>query len=177
MKKIAVLLGLLLVAIGGCGSGNDGTLRVMLTDAPTDDLQSVYVVISDIQIHRSADTGDDPAGWIDLGPPDVAMPVDLLALQGVVENLIATQLTPGHYQQIRLHLASEGNYVVKNGEPLPLELYNDDSAVIKLHDNFYVYTGTTTNVLVDFDAEKSIVRKLSGYKLKPNVKVEVITWE
>jgi len=95
-----------------------------------------------------------------------------------------TPLEAGHYTQLRLVLVPNGNNanppfnnsVVLSGPPPSAEISLDTpSAVqsgIKLIHQFTVDSGQRVDLLLDFDACKSIVHTGNGkYKLKPVIKV------
>lgn len=173
----------LLSACGGGGSASDtnlsGTLGVAITDAPACGFDAVNVTVNKVRVHQSATASDTDAGWADitLSP---ARKINLLNLtNGALENLGQTPLAPGHYTQLRLVLdanagASMANSVVPSGSVNEVSL-DTPSAVqsgIKLVSQFDVAAGQRVDLVLDFDACKSVVRKgNAGYALKPVVKV------
>lgn len=182
LTMIALVGGL--TACGGGGGGTSvaqtaGTLRVSMTDAPACGFDAVYVTVSKVRIHQSASAGENDAGWTDL-PLSPARKIDLLRLtNGVLEELGQVALPPGRYTQLRLVLdantnALAANSVVPSAGKLEVAL-DTPSAVqsgIKLTGNFDVASGQMADVVLDFDACKSIVKKGNGtYALKPVVTV------
>ena len=105
--------------------------------------------------------------------------IDLLDLtNGVMEELGTTQLEAGHYSQIRLVLASNtgtGTSSVANavqptgGDLVPLDTPSGQQSGLKLQAHFDVAAGQTADILLDFDACKSIVKAGNSgkYNLKP----------
>lgn len=172
-----------LSACGG-GSGSDappatpastlGTLAVSMTDAPACGFDAVNVTVSKVRVHRSEGASDQEAGWTDitLSP---AKKINLLNLtNGVLEALGQTSLEAGRYTQLRLVLDSNGNTVVPTAGKTeqPLETPSAAQSGIKLVGSFDVTAGQKTDVVLDFDACKSVVtRGRNGYALKPVVKV------
>jgi len=173
----------LLSACGGGGSASDtnlsGTLGVAITDAPACGFDAVNVTVNKVRVHQSATASDTDAGWTDitLSP---ARKINLLNLtNGALENLGQTPLAPGHYTQLRLVLdanagSAKANSVVPSGTVNEVSL-DTPSAVqsgIKLISQFDVAAGQRVDLVLDFDACKSVVRKGNGgYALKPVVKV------
>jgi hypothetical protein len=178
-----------LAACGGGGSSGTtavtpapvatlGTVTFGITDAPACGFDAVNITVNKLRIHQSAAAGETDAGWTDvtLNP---ARKINLLNLtNGVLESLGQTDLTPGHYAQLRLVLdANAGtglaNSVVETGSTTQLSL-DTPSAVqsgIKLVGEFDVVAGQKTDLVLDFDACKSVVpRGKNGYALKPVVK-------
>ena len=181
----AVTVAALLSACGGGGGGSageasvNGTLGVAITDAPACGFDAVNVTVNKVRVHQSATASDTDAGWTDitLSP---ARKINLLNLtNGALENLGQTPLTPGHYTQLRLVLdanagSAMANSVIPSGSVNEISL-DTPSAVqsgIKLVSQFDVAAGQRVDLVLDFDACKSVVRKgNAGYALKPVVKV------
>lgn len=179
MKRRAACLACLAATVfavacgGGSSTGTSRNVEVLLTDAPSQDVQSAFVTITDVRIHRSASAAGSDAGWNDIAVA-AKMPIDLLTLRGGrTARLGGRTLPPGHYQQIRLVLAANSdaddpaNYVVlKDGEIHPLEMPGDTG--LKINRQFSVLPEEKAVILIDFDAEKSV--NLTGhgsYILKP----------
>lgn len=178
--------------MAGCGGGGNsyssnnpgsvatsGTLYVALTDAPSCGFDAVNITVNKVRVNQSATAGDTDAGWTDivLNP---AQKINLLNLtNGTLLQLGQTPLTAGHYTQLRLVLDPNtanglANSVVVSGSTTEVSL-DTPSAVqsgIKLVHEFDVAAGQRADVVLDFDACKSIVTKGNGkYALKPVVKV------
>jgi hypothetical protein len=176
-----------LVACGGGGSGgststpttNMGTLAVSMTDAPACGFDAVNVTVNKVRVHKSATASDTDAGWTDitLSP---ARKINLLNLtNGALDALGQTPLEAGHYTQLRLVLdANTGNglanSVVPTGSTTEVSL-DTPSAVqsgIKLNNEFDVAAGQKVDLVLDFNACKSVLTKGNGkYALKPVIKV------
>lgn len=180
----AALAAAALVACGGGGGSatptpSSGTLRVSLTDAPACGFDAVNVTVSKVRVHQSSSASDTDSGWSDitLSP---ARKINLLTLtNGVLDALGQTALPAGKYTQVRLVLdANTGtgmaNTVVPTGTTTETTL-ETPSAVqsgIKLVNEFDVTAGQQVDLVLDFDACKSVLTKGSGkYALKPVIKV------
>lgn len=168
---------------GGGGSATaDGTLRVALTDAPSCGFDHVYVTIEKVGVHKSATAANGDAGWTEL-TLSPARRVDLLELtNGVLEELGSMPLEAGHYSQIRLVLASNtgtGTSSVANsvhptgGTLTALTTPSAQQSGLKLQANIDVAAGQMADVVLDFDACKSIVKAGNSgqYNLKPVISV------
>lgn len=194
-KPLIWFMGLLLTAfVAGCGSGGDGggstaqpgTVSVSMTDAPACGFDQVNVTVSKVRVHQSGSADDKAAGWTDitLDPP---RKINLLDLNDptqpnfALETLGETPLAEGHYTQLRLVLVPNSggplaNSLVLSGPPpsaeIPLDTPSAVQSGIKLIHQFTVDSGQRVDLLLDFDACKSIVQTGSGkYKLKPVIKV------
>ncbi len=174
-------LALIMLIISGCtlvGEDQSGTgaLRVMLTDAPLDwaTVDTMRVTIKEVEISRSDDS------WQSLGiktnEVDL-LPVDLLELQnGGSITLSVKELAAGTYEQLRLILnVSEPEYnaiVFNDGIVQPFKVPSSERTGIKIIGPIVIEEGNTTSVLLDFDAESSVVELGNGdLILKPTIKV------
>ncbi|WLI89771.1 DUF4382 domain-containing protein [Massilia sp. R2A-15] len=176
-----------LVACGGGGgttatpapTATMGTLGVSMTDAPACGFDAVNVTVNKVRVHQSSSASDTDSGWTDitLSP---AKKINLLNLSnGVLESLGQTTLAPGHYSQLRLVLdANSGNglanSVVATGSTTETSLTTPSATQsgIKLVNEFDVVAGQRVDLVVDFNACKSVVTTGNGkYLLKPVVKV------
>lgn len=162
--------------VGGGGSA-DGTLGVSLTDAPACGFDAVNITVAKVRVHQSSSASETDAGWseITLNP---ARKINLLDLtNGVIDNLGDVNLTPGHYTQLRLVLepnttANNANSVVPlAGVENALFTPSAIAGGIKLINEFDVVSGQRTDLVIDFDACKSVVKRGNGtYSLKPVIK-------
>jgi len=161
-----------------------GTMRVSITDAPSCGYDAVYVTVERVRVHQSASAGDSDAGWseVALNP---ARRIDLLSLtNGVLEELGETPLPAGTYTQLRLVLASNGgtapfaNAVVPSnaGMEVALDTPSAQQSGLKLNTNIDVPTDKVADVVLDFDACKSVVKRGNSgrYNLKPVISVTTL---
>lgn len=171
-----------LVACGGGGGGSGtgttptataGTLSVALTDAPACGFDAVNVTVNKVRVNASASASDTDAGWTDI-TLNPAKKINLLNLtNGVLDSLGQTALPAGHYSQLRLVLDANANTVVPTGgTEQPLTTPSAIQSGIKLNNEFDVAAGQQVDLVLDFNACKSVVTQGNGrYLLKPVVKV------
>lgn len=181
----AAVAAALLAACGGGGSSSTtgaGTLRVALTDAPACGYDEVNVTVEKVRVHQSSSAGDGDGGWSEvvLNP---ARKVNLLDLtNGVLEELGQTELPAGTYTQLRLQLASNAgatppaNSLVLtggDGSEIPLDTPSAQQSGLKMNLNLTVQPNELADVVLDFDACKSVVKRGNSgrYNLKPVVSV------
>lgn len=174
--------------LASCGGGGGGTapvpmgqLRVALTDAPGCGFDEVNVTVERVRVHQSASAGDGEAGWSDIAIAGGSRRMDLLTLNnGVIAELGQVTLPAGQYQQIRLVLsrnvggmAPMANSVMPTGmAEMPLDTPSGAQSGIKLVHGFTVEPNRLTDVLLDFDACRSIVLRGNGtYSMKPVISV------
>ena len=163
---------------GGGGGSGAGTLGVSLTDAPSCGYDAVNVTVVKVRAHQSASASDTDGGWADitLSP---ARKINLLSLtNGVLSTLGETPLAAGHYTQLRLVLdpntgnALANSVVPTGGVETALVTPSAVQSGIKLVNEFDVVAGQRVDLVLDFDACKSIVKRGNGtYALKPVIKV------
>lgn len=183
---MASLLALVVAGCGGGGGGGDatpvaaapGTLGVSLTDTPACGFDKVYVTVLKVRVHQSSSASDTDAGWTDI-TLNPARKIDLLSLtNGALDSLGETPLAAGHYTQLRLVLDPNtavglaNSVVPTGGVETALVTPSAVQSGIKLVNQFDVASGQRVDLLLDFDACKSIVKRGNGtYALKPVIKV------
>lgn len=179
---------LLLASCGGGGSAGDGggiggtggTMRISMTDAPACGYDEVNVTIERIRVHQSGTAVDGDSGWHDI----VVSPtrrIDLLTLtNGVLEELGETALPAGRYTQMRVVLADNASrlpppnsVVPTGGAEVALTTPSGQQSGLKLNTAIDVPEGKVADVVLDFDACKSVVKRgnTGQYNLKPVIQV------
>jgi len=174
----------------GGGSAAPGAVSVSLTDAPACGYEQVNITVIKVRVHQSSSADDNSSGWTDitLSPPRT---INLLDLNDptqhnfALEQLGVTPLQAGHYTQLRLVLDKNNgnqpnaNWIVLEGQNpnnvnnrIPLDTPSAIQSGIKLIHQFTVSSGQQVDLLLDFDACKSIVQTGNGsYKLKPVITI------
>lgn len=177
-----LMASLVAVLVAGCGGGSStpipGTLGVSLTDAPACGYDAVNVTVNKVRVHQSASAPDTAAGWTDitLTPP---RKINLLSLNnGALDSLGETPLAAGQYTQLRLVLdpnignGLSNSVVPTGGVETALVTPSAIQSGIKLINQFNVVSGQRVDLVLDFDACKSIVLNGAGhYMLKPVIRV------
>lgn len=139
---------------------------VRLTDAPGP-YQAVYVDIRAVEVTGSGKTVSLNAN---------AGIYNLLNFSNGTDTLIATgSLNMANVEQIRLILGENNSIVTSDGVSHPLSTPSAQQSGLKLQVHQTLQAGVAYQVLLDFDAAKSIVVKGNGdYSLKPVIRtVEV----
>jgi len=166
-------------------------LSIHLTDAPAE-FEAVYVTIAEVHVHR-ADTEDedsnsddsndnDDGEWLVVATPNITY--NLLELQNGITTFMGEELIPsGDYTQLRLVLGStpdtepnllgnphpEANYIILDDD-LPYAL-KVPSNTVKYNHNFTLIDGSDVDMVIDFDAKKSIHPAGDKWILNPVLKV------
>ena len=167
-----------LVACGGGGSSaSTGTLQLAMTDSPGCGYDHVWVTVTKIRVHKSGTATDADSGWQEVIVPSVRK-IDLLSLtNGALQELGSLPLPAGRYEQVRLVLsdATLANSLVLSGTNNEIEVRtpSGQQSGYKLQAHFDVTGNQVADMVLDFDACKSIVRagNSGNYNLKPVVAV------
>jgi hypothetical protein len=169
LKSITVIISAALVVFlfSGCGGGgsetssggSSGNLNIYLTDAPTDEVSRVNVYITGLTVKRSGAS-------VERISDDVGL-IDLLTLQNSTQLIAVANVQPGNYEFIMVELDQNRSSVVEksSGSTLPLKIPSQE---IKVLGGFVVKTEGQTDVVLDFDADKSLVKLGNkNWQLKP----------
>lgn len=152
-------------------SGATGAIKINLTDAPANYLE-VNVDIKQVRMHVSDDSSSAD-GWIDL--PTNAGIYNLLDLQnGIDTTLVDSTIVPaGKVSQIRFVLGPNSSVMTKDSVLHDLKVPSGEQSGLKINVHKTIPGGQTLNVLLDFDAEKSVNEKGNGsFSMKPVIKIK-----
>ncbi len=200
---IMALCFLFLSACGGSSSSSPGTgtLSLSLTDASTDLYNAVYITIKNVEVHLGGNE-NRPGNWqtvelptdLDTGLPKDRLTVNLLELvNGVREDLGIAELEAEHYTQMRLIIDCEpddttnilsqnhpfANYVIDQSNPpnvRELKIPSGFQTGVKIVGGFDINTDQTTELILDFDACRSVVHagNSRNWLLKPTIKMALL---
>lgn len=199
MKKAKLLFGILttlvIVFFTGCKEMDDfndpqsqldgnqlGRLVIKLTDAPFpfEMIDSATVNIFKVEIRKVCDCDEEEYPFIDLPLPEDSNEFNLLELRnGVTADLVDMEIEPGNYDLIRLYV-DEAALKVVDGTKYEVKVPSGQQTGIKIFmkPSLKVVTELTTDVVLDFDLEKSFILKgnantpagIKGFNFKPVVK-------
>lgn len=167
MKKIMYLVLFSLVILMAFACNKEGeeqsNLTVLMTDAPVN-----YTAVM-IDIQRVEVTGDGGDAIIINTNAGI---YNLLDFANGVNTIIATgDLLPGTISQIRLILGPN-NTVMVDGVVHPLNTPSAEQSGLKIQVHRVFEPGVSYSILLDFDANQSIVALGNGgYNLKPVIRV------
>ena len=170
---LVLFLGLTAFRCGESGTtsvdtSKTGTLSIRLTDAPGD-FEAVNVSFSEISAHINDQ-------WITV--IDSPQTIDLLEWNNSNSIEIGNAEIPaGRYTQIRLKIDSAA--VVKNNQSYPADVPSGAQTGLKLITSFTVTEGASYSLMLDFDADRSVIRlgpknNPRGFKLKPTIRAVAI---
>ncbi len=166
-----------------------------MTDAPPDkNVTAVLLTISSLEVHLAAaemeqeqeqeqsESGNQTqeqeqeqeegngGGWITIDISDNMSTFDLLKVKGIEEFFGSSEVAAGKYTQIRL-IVDKAEVAVDNGEPQEATVPSGELKIVR---PFTVESGETTTLLIDFDAERSVIFAGSGkIQVKPVVKLSI----
>lgn len=142
-----------------------GTLKINLTDAPGE-FQEVNITFSEISAHIDTE-------WVTVRGIDTT--VNLLEFSNGRTIVVGSADVPvGHYTQIRIKIDTA--WVVVDGMGHELTVPSGAKTGLKLGPQFTISEGSTVELIIDFDANRSIVTtgppaNPQSYKLKPRIRV------
>lgn len=190
-RLILILAAIVFIATAGCNSGSgssslgSGDLSVSLTDAATPEYKAVYISVSQAEVKASSDDNDNGWQMVDV----VDKTINLLELTGGILEPLGTRNLPAQtYNQIRLVLASApddeknlngddhpfANYVIETDDTVhELKVPSGYQSGIKLVKQFTISASGLTELILDFDAMKSVVQagNSGNWILKPVIEV------
>jgi hypothetical protein len=165
MKGTKIMIAVLLagaVMLNSCKKTETGAYSVRMTDDPGPYSQ-VNVDVRSVEV-----IGDHGTATL----ATHAGVYNLLDFANGVDTLIATgNLAVGNISQVRLILGSN-NSILLNGTLIPITVPSGEESGLKLNIHQSVTAGSNTILLLDFDANQSIVAEGNGaYHLKPVLRV------
>ena len=171
MKKLFLSHFLFLLFFIGCTKNvtqpeeSTGILKIFITDAPAS-YEAVNITFSTISAHIDSE-------WVTVQAEPIT--VNLLEWNnGKSIEVGAAEVPAGHYTQIRLII--ENAEISVNQVVHPLSVPSGAQTGLKLGPAFSVLPGSTCELVIDFDVQRSIVVtgpkwNPKGYKLKPRLRV------
>jgi hypothetical protein len=154
-----------------------GTVKFGVAAEPACGFDAVNVTVTKVRFHMSATAAASDPGWTEI----VLQPARRLNLanmqNGALDVLATAALAPGQYAQARLVLDPNSandmtNSVVVAGSSAEVPLVTQSVAAegILIDQGFELVNGQTLNLVVDFDACRSVVPNGGQYLLRPYVK-------
>lgn len=179
-NSLNLILVLLLIAyIVSCeqdskieSSENYAKINIYLIDAPVP-YDELWVEILGFQVLPENSDVNKESSWITIDHEAVDKKINLIALTGDNQAYIGgVKIPAGKINQIRLILGKD-NYLVKDGRKIILKNSSGQESGLKLKLDRDLRSGVTYDLVVDFDAARSIVQAGNSdqYLLKPVLRV------
>jgi len=165
------IVALLAVAATGCSSADrslsagDSSVRVLLTDAPSDIIADAEVTISAVLLVPGSGEDDSDAVAL-LGPGDGPRVFDLMDLHNGLSALLAERIVPaGNYSQLRL-IVDQASVTLVDGttfrdgsstRELTVPSGAQTGIKVRLDEPIEADEDMVTIVVVDFDVDNSFV--------------------
>ncbi len=146
---------LLIFSVTACdqSASDTGTLRVIMHDNPGD-FDEVVVEILRVEVNNQL---DEETGWVTISEPGETY--NLLDLVNGAQVMLGEQeLDAGIYRQIRLILG-DNNYVVIGEDVYDLQTPSGQQTGVKLNIDAGIQNGIVYELVLDFDAHRSVVAK------------------
>jgi hypothetical protein len=173
-NTLAVLTVMVIAAMTGCKkNGANGYMSVIMTDAPAI-YTSVYVDIRSVEVHYTNEQ-QGTSGWAKLNTNSGVY--DLLKLQNNAAATIAanTKLPVGEITQLRLILGTNNSVIISGDSQHTLKVPSEYNTGIKINVNSSITSGQQLVIILDFNAEKSIVAEGNGdFSLKPVIEIKSV---
>lgn len=170
-RIVAGIAALSLILMTGCSLNSDsgvGTMQVKLHDNAAD-YEEVNIFVERVEVNNTS--GDE--GWQTISEPNESYNI-LELINGQFEVIANAQLEAGTYEQIRLVVSRDQNTVVKDGQSYGLFVPSGAETGVKLNINAEIEEGIQYVLLLDFDAEKSVVETGAagnpGFILQPVIR-------
>jgi len=150
----------------GPGENGPGTLVVRLMDAPAP-YDEINIVVDSVRVH--VESVDTLSGWYTISRAPAIY--NLLDYANGKDTVIGEcDIPAGYYTQLRLYIGN-GSNIVKDGVTNALEIPSGSQSGLKINIQTTILPGVKYEVILDFDASRSIVvTGNSRYKLKPVIK-------
>jgi hypothetical protein len=164
-----------------------GILELGLTDASAD-YQAVYITVAEVDVKiKGGEDAEGESGWVTVVKPEQTYNL-LDLMNGVIAPMGAGELEVGQYGQLRLILSEDAdellnilgeahpyaNYLIDGeGNSYELKVPSGFKTGIKIINGFSITTAQATELVLDFDAARSVVQagKKGKFLLKPTIKV------
>lgn len=146
---VIVVLGLYLAGVLPLFGTGNGSLNVLVHDAPCVSCAHVWVTFTAVAVHRSNSSG---GGWTNLSVSGGT--VDLMALNGtaMARSLGIVSLKAGQYEQVRITV-SNVTVGMTSGAEVVATLMGPYANIDRA---FTITAGGTTHLIVDIDLATSL---------------------
>jgi len=150
-------------------TANEGTLKILVTDAPIRDLKHLNITIDSFEVHRN-----ETDEWLTIRIEDGRASFDLLALKNgnITEEAAVDTIPAGNYTMIRMHVVEglEFTNATIDDEASTVIPLNVPSEKIKIPVHFEIKAEETTTVILDITADSVHIASNPEHNFRPVVK-------
>jgi hypothetical protein len=153
-------------------SEGNAKVNVYLIDAPAN-YDEVWVEVLGVEFLPKGKNEESGSSWITLAHESENQKINLLSLVGGnAAHLGEIEVPAGEISQIRL-LLGEDNYIIQDGQRINLTTPSAQQSGLKLKIDKPLSPGISYDLIIDFDASRSIVKAGNSgqYILKPVLRV------
>lgn len=145
---------------------NLGSLTFSISNTSKTSLKNFVIKVKKIEVYLES-SEKSVKKWETLDIP-IPISIDLVQLSGGgIANLTLTNLSFGKYNGVRVYIES-AILVLGNGKTEKLTIDEKD-LVVRVSKDFSVDKNKNTNIVLDFNVEKSFLNQNGKYFLKPFV--------
>jgi len=148
---------------------NKGQLTIKITDKPVE-LKHLNITIDKLSIQKS---DGNTESWIDLeligGKP---VYFDLLVLQNVSLTLSKTEIPPGNYTMIKMHVLA-ANATYPDGSTIELNKVPSENIKVILKPHLIMKAGGAITITIDLEPDTAQIAISHSLNLKPSMKAMV----
>lgn len=163
MRKLALCALTLTLLLAGCQtSDTNGNFQLYLTDQAIEGLEHVYVTIGSIKVEKD----DDSVITLWEGTETY----DLLALQGVEEQMVDVDLEPGTYTAVIIELNAVS--IVISGRTIDLSI--NPGWEVRIPVTFTITDEGNCEVVLDFEVDSSLDGYGDQYSFVPVISIKRI---
>lgn len=131
-------------------------------------VKSLVVKISKIEVHLKSTKLNSNIDTFETLNLQTTMSIDVAQLiDGAVVNFSLTKLAVGDYDEVRLYVTG-AQATLEDGSIVDLDI-PDKNGIIRVLKDFVVEKGRNTNLVLDIDAQQSVVGLENKYILNPFV--------
>jgi hypothetical protein len=153
-------------------SEGNAKLNVYMIDAPAS-YDAVWIEVLGVEILPKGKNEENGSAWINLPYEAEDQKINLLSLVGGNSAFLGEKEVPsGEISQIRLLLGND-NYIIEDGQRIDLTTPSAQQSGLKLKIDKPLNPGIAYDLVIDFDAARSIVKAGNSgkYILKPVLRV------
>jgi len=145
-----------------------GRLVIQITDKPVE-LVQLWLTIDELSIQKA----EGEEAWIDLELIDPEVYFDLLDLQDVSLTLSNTEIDPGEYTMIKMHVSAADAKYLGDDSLTPLNKVPSENLKVILNPHLVMTNRGSITITIDLEPDTAKIAISESLHLKPTVKAVV----